>query len=79
MMRKFDKIDILLIVLNVGLYLFVLGGMAVFTCIFIEGVTQCNTVNCILSGAGIVCLFVLAITPVVAFITDRRKKKREGR
>jgi hypothetical protein len=78
-MRKFDKIDILLIILNVGLYLFVLGGIALFTCVFIEGVTQHNTVNCILSAAGIVCLLVLAITPVVPFITDRRKKKREGK
>lgn len=76
---KLDKIDTLLIILNVGLYLFVLGGIAVFTCVFIECVAQHNIVNCILSGLGILCLLFLAMTPVVVFIMDRRKKKREGR
>lgn len=76
-MKKFDKIDVLLLCMCIITYLIITGAITLFIFILIEALAQKIIFNIIMSSCGIAAFLFIALTPIVGIIIDKIKGGRK--
>lgn len=79
-MKKFDKIDVLLLLICIITYLITAGAITLFVFILIDAISQKIIFNIIMSCCGILAFLFIALTPIVGIIIDKIKGgKKDGK
>ena len=76
-MKKFDKIDILMLCIIIITHLITAGAVTLFVFILIDSIAQRQVMNIILSSCGIVAFLYIALAPVIGIVIDKIKEGRK--
>ena len=76
-MKKFDTIDVLMLLILIITHLIIAGAVTLFVFILIEAIAQGQVFNIILSSCGIVAFLFIALAPIVGVIRDKIKGDRK--